>query len=996
MKTISFKKKVLATAIGSYALAGFSGMAIAQGSDPMIAEEVVVTGIRGSLMRSMDIKRDAQGVVDAISAEDIGKFPDTNLADSLQRITGVSISRSNNEGNEVTVRGFGPAFNLVTLNGRQMPTAGNSRSFQFSDLAAESVSGVVVHKTFRADAPSGGIGSAIDIETARPLDNPGLQFSVGAKAIQDTTNVEGDDITPEVSGILSSTFADDTFGVLISGSYQDRSSRLVTADIASWRNNLDDLENGPDMSLVEDNRADPTGPTFYPRNFGLGIDDISRQRTNAQAVFQYAPTDALTATLDYTYTQTDYEALNTGTGIWFSDTGANLVNGIIDENGTFVRVTEHSEDWAANTRLNTSEIEGESVGLNLDWQVNDNLNLTFDAHDSSRLDQGVGRGNDVFLILGAQEIATKTYDATAGLDIPYMEVIFDDDTTDGDPAGIGVVDNMMTAASFDSLFGQAGTNINRSDVTQFQVGGVWESDNSSGLTAIDFGLAQTEINNRWRSFNTGQLPLGFYNNNHHYWPDEMFTAVPYNGQTPSFTGGESNVPVYYAWDWDTGVAIAEALWADVAATTANSVPAGGGDPTFPNWSLPATNGAVMRTDLTADPVSDHTVIEDTTSAYLQTHMESDIEGMPLEIVAGIRYESTEIVSSSFQQDPLTLTWINSTEWSMERATESTYTHEVGEYDVWLPNLDAQLEVTSDVVARLSYSQSITRPTLGSMIGTMQVTSRPKPGERTGTAGNPDLSPFISNNFDLSAEWYYADASYASVGVFVKQVSNFIVDQIIPRTVLNLRDPQNGARAEAARAYLSANGIPVTDANVFDRINTVDGTPGPIAQADSDPLALFQISTPTNMEDAQLQGLEAAIQHTFGDSGFGTIFNFTLVGGDLQVDNASTDFQFVLPGLSDSANLIAFYDKNGLQGRIAYNWRDTFLNGVGENNTPYYTEAYGQVDAFISYEVLDGLTVSLEGVNINDASQRVYSRYENQFKSASQYGARYNLGVRYTF
>src|SRR5690554_2566915 len=150
-KTAGFKKKLIVTAVASYALMGMSSVALAQDN----IEEIVVTGIKGSLQRAMDIKRDAQGVVDAISAEDIGKFPDTNLAESLQRITGVSIDRVNGEGSKVTVRGFGPDYNLVTLNGRAIPTAsiasvgqdqngdfvsGTTRSFEFSNIASEGVS----------------------------------------------------------------------------------------------------------------------------------------------------------------------------------------------------------------------------------------------------------------------------------------------------------------------------------------------------------------------------------------------------------------------------------------------------------------------------------------------------------------------------------------------------------------------------------------------------------------------------------------------------------------------------------------------------------------------------------------------------------------------------------------------------------------------------------------------------------------------------------------
>src|SRR6185503_123246 len=141
-------------------------------------EAIIVTGIRASLQRSSDIRRDGQGIVDAIVAEDIGKFPDSNLAESLQRIPGVSINRVNGEGSQVTARGFGPQFNLVTLNGRQMPASSlgtiggdqnvdfgraTSRSFDFSNLASEGVSQLEVYKTGRAAVPTGGIGASINI-----------------------------------------------------------------------------------------------------------------------------------------------------------------------------------------------------------------------------------------------------------------------------------------------------------------------------------------------------------------------------------------------------------------------------------------------------------------------------------------------------------------------------------------------------------------------------------------------------------------------------------------------------------------------------------------------------------------------------------------------------------------------------------------------------------------------------------------------------------------
>ena len=211
-------------AVGRSCLSGYYGAAIgvsfpslAAEADNQVTEEIVVRGIRGSLVKSSDLKRDSAGVLDAITAEDIGEFPDTNLAESLQRITGVAIDRERGEGKNVTVRGFGPQFNLVTLNGRQLPTnQGTSRSFDFGNLASEGVSAVEVYKSARADVPTGGIGSTINIITTRPLEAPGLTATVAASAMRDHSRYEGTKTTPEVSALFSNTFADDTVGVSLS------------------------------------------------------------------------------------------------------------------------------------------------------------------------------------------------------------------------------------------------------------------------------------------------------------------------------------------------------------------------------------------------------------------------------------------------------------------------------------------------------------------------------------------------------------------------------------------------------------------------------------------------------------------------------------------------------------------------------------------------------------------------------------------------------------
>ncbi|HEX5765411.1 MAG TPA: TonB-dependent receptor plug domain-containing protein, partial [Woeseiaceae bacterium] len=247
MSDSRFRINPVAAAVSTALLIGSGHSALAQNSADDTIEEVTVTGIRSSLRSSMHVKRNSTGVVDAISAEDIGKFPDTNLAESMQRIAGVSIDRLNGEGNQVTVRGFGPGYNLVTLNGRTIPTTevpligtqnsftgAQGRSFDFSNIASEGVSGLEVIKTGKATLPSGGIGATVNIQTLRPLEGGGNQGTFGAKALVDSSVAEGDDVTPELTGLYSWVSDSETLGVTVFGAYSQRDSGGASAYINDY------------------------------------------------------------------------------------------------------------------------------------------------------------------------------------------------------------------------------------------------------------------------------------------------------------------------------------------------------------------------------------------------------------------------------------------------------------------------------------------------------------------------------------------------------------------------------------------------------------------------------------------------------------------------------------------------------------------------------------------------------------------------------------------
>ena len=198
-------------------------------------EEIVVTGIKSSLVDAIEIKRNNIGVTEIITAEDVGKFPDGNIAEALARVSGIAIDRSNIEGKEVTVRGMGAQYNMVTLNGRVMPVApGNydgGRAYDFGAISSHGIARVEVYKSQNPSLPSGGLGATINMVTAKPLevDNGGaLSFLL----MSDSTNVNGDDMTPELEFIHSykSSYLGLDWGVSFSGSYHDRSNREETTN----------------------------------------------------------------------------------------------------------------------------------------------------------------------------------------------------------------------------------------------------------------------------------------------------------------------------------------------------------------------------------------------------------------------------------------------------------------------------------------------------------------------------------------------------------------------------------------------------------------------------------------------------------------------------------------------------------------------------------------------------------------------------------------------
>lgn len=1046
----TFKQKMLASSVaaivGSLAQPHFAN---AQ-ENASVDEEVIVTGIRRSLQQSQDIKRESKGVVDAISAEDIGKFPDSNIAESLQRITGVSISRRNGEGSQVTVRGFGPDFNMVTLNGRMMPSASiqsgpsstfsvggdsASRAFNMDNIASEGVAGVEVYKTSKANIASGGIGATLNLKTTRPLDNEGLKFSVGAKALQDSTNERGDDTTPELSGVLS--WSNDVFGASLSLSHQERDSGSAGAFVSNWGRAFVYDPDGfiPGSADLPHLRTD--GSTRVTNTPGVGQvvgepadlryfqTDTERERTNGQLTLQFRPVESLTVTGDVTIAEQTTVSNQHTISQWFQDFDRVAVDYDSDAVPTPVLLWEQSgaaqnnfsrDTGSAQTHFNEKN-ELDSFGLNVEWQANDELKLALDfnnATNTAGADKPYGSQLNFNMAVNGSFAQGVDYSG----EIPTLYIDYRDDTRANQrDSDLATANNQYGIEDVGSQILQVSDDFSETEITQFRLDGTYEFSDSG---SIDFGIERREMDNVSRRASTSHTLGNWSVEQPGDIPDEFLGAIDYSDYFSINTGNQ---------EWFNSV------------SGGNAVPFTQG---FYLRDIPGASQALLNTyDPTASfnasdlPRSlDRNIEEEIDAAYFQISLDSSLGDMPVSILAGLRYESTDITSSSDIASLVTL-WQSDDDFLtvVDQNAANTLVKESASYDHLLPSLDIGLDVTDDVKARFSYSKTIARPRYNNLnvgvstngFGPTSPTILPGSTPGTASAGSAGLLPLESDNFDLSVEWYFDDASYASIGYFEKRVSNFIGQRPVARPVLGITDPTNGPRAQAALAALNDGSIAATDANLFsmmasmtpeaqaqgiafadqdasawiawagDNLNTDLGG-GFSGNADDEPL-VWSVSTPANINNAKLHGFEIAGQHFFGDTGFGVQANYTIVNGnfgfDVTADPSQT--QFALQGLSDTANLSLMYENFGFSGRVSYNWRDDFLsNPAIFANEPQFTEDFQQIDISLSYEVLDGMFVSFEGINITEEDQRTYGRSERQLNTYTELGARYALGLRYTY
>jgi len=987
-------------------------------------QDIVVTGIRASLNRAIDIRRNSEGIVDAIVAEDIGKFPDTNLAESLQRIPGVSIDRVNGEGSQVTVRGFGSAFNLVTLNGRQMPASdvvavggdqnvdfgrATSRSFDFSNLASEGVNRLEVYKTGRAAIPSGGIGAAINVVTRRPLDTstPGLTGTVGARAQWDTsTRIE--DTTPEVSGLLSWSNPNQTIGIGLFASYSRRNSEAASATSNDWNiRRYGDFIN-PANGFVNAQTQITNAPTnadtlvSIPNDSRYHFSRSEGERINGSAVLQFRPVDNLTFTADALYVRNRTSEERSDQTNWFNRpfrqvtfAGSPVATAVfLQENETPVKDLGYEQQYRA------TRDDLQSFGLNLAWEISDGFTLRLDGHSSRArsLPDAPNGSSSTLVSFGAPVVSAHSVD--------YRGVIPIQDFTVNDSFR-GNNNGRLDLGDLGSQVGRTNASSQRHRIDQARADLGWEFDDRGrldiGANYIDSTMTSARVSTQQTLGDWGITRPGDIQQFAPGLVEQYCLACQFDRYAP----GDAGIAFR-----GNAVDIYNALSAAYAAAPFNN--------------------AVAVTGNDYDRVH-----ERIWSGYAQLTWNGELLGRRASIVAGARYEHTRVESTGIVAQPVAIEWRSDNDFSRIVSGTTVTINRGGEYDNLLPAIDFRIEPMRNVVFRASYSKTLARPDYNNLFVSEVANPPNRPtaigGVATGSSGNPGLLPLVSDNFDVALEWYFAPSSFINAGFFRKQVRNFVGIGQVNRSLFGLRDPSSaaaGTRSGAARTALQGLGADITDVNLFTMTALIIQNGGSVAAATAqfnanyaggalnqgfvdsvlaavdirgdanDPLYTFSVAEPINNREGNIHGFELSGQYFLGNTGFGIAGSFTKVDGDVNIDVGAdpTTNQFALVGLSDSFNVTLIFEKYGISARLAYNWRDKYLAAInrGASRNPVFFAPFGTLDLSLSYDITSQFAISLDALNLTSEPIRTYGRDTTNLWFAQELHPRFFLGARFRF
>jgi TonB-dependent receptor len=874
-----------------------------QSANPVELEAVIVTGTRAALIESRDLKRNAGIVQDSIVAEDLGRFPDANVADSLSHIPGITISRTRGgEGQYVSVRGLGPEYSIVTLNGRILATDGDGREFAFDVLPSEVISGADVYKSAEASQIEGSIGGTINLSSAKPLDQSGrhLRFSADGD-YNDLSEEDG----YKLSGVYSDTFMDERMGLLLTATYQDVTDRSDA--VHEFYINPDspgEFDANEDGEISAD-ESELLG--LCCTSFGARIQ--KKQRTGITGMWQWKVSDSFEMSVDALFTRLDaptigyHQSYYVEDSILDEDTGLHRWSdvSIVDHWVTGMTVAELIPE--ASTITEYRVVDTTQYGWNGLWQVNDRLNFALDAYRSESTRNSGGK--DTWVVSGIDGNHTARVDMNSN-GLPDISVTLED----GRDLATALAAGELGDADYGLHYiGLSGTDVNDT-VTGFTLGGAWEMDAGS-FKALEFGAARTErskVRNTVENDTNGGSCQ--YCNHYGVTFESLGASVVRTVSLPNFmrnAGG--NYPTSFV-SFDIP-AYLEAL----QALDGQPILDENGDPTGDVYDASATLPEF-------NPVQSYDVQEDTNALYLEAKFSADNWFAS----AGVRWVDTDTTARTavdsivYVDDPTPDVPTSSPDVTYSPADPLT---EKGSYSEFLPSINAGFWLKPDLLLRAAVARVLARPSLNQLAPTRTDNTL----DRTYAVyydGNADLKPVVADQADLSLEWYFDEKSVLNGAIFWKDIKDFITYEL--------------------------------------QENVDIGVIGNIGGAGDAPI-LYDVSRPINGDKAEVLGAEIGGQHFF-QNGFGFRVSYTYTDTKATVGGVNVG---QLEGVSESAFSVALlYEDDRWDAQIAadYSGEYTEINdAVG--GLSQISDPITWVTASVAYKVTDGLTVSLEGRNLTD-------------------------------
>ena len=946
-------------------------------------ETVTVTGIRASLESALNAKRQDKGIVDVIKAEDMGKFPDTNLAESLQRIPGVVIDRDAGEGRNITVRGLGGDFTRTRINGIEaLATTGGTdssgganrtRAFDFNVFAADLFSSLTVRKSSSADVDEGSLGATVDLQTARPFD---MKKFVAAVSVKGTYNDIRGKTTPKASFLISNTFADKKIGVLLSGAYSKRQVYEEGFSTVRWDNGPSSGNTfsgwcppqGVTANLPVGSTATTCGPAaqgvarlpntpeylaayneaskstnFHPRLPRYGRLTHDQDRIGLTGSIQVRPSDSTLLTFDMLYSKLDatrqedfLEAISFSRAL---SSGGKQQTSVLEAqfapSGQMVYGKFNGVDIRSESRFDKLTTEFTQPTLTVEQDITDTIKLTLrGGRAKSKFDNPI----QTTTTLDAPNVNGYVFDARGNDRAPLLTY---GNLNPSDPSGGLQIYGVPVGATSITNFTPSDIRIrpngvtNRQDVATADV--AWEV--IPDVLTLRGGISYKQFKFTSYDFRRG-INVGTAN--------EAMGPLPANVIPASLTtmltgfGKGQSLPAGSVTSWVIPNLDAIAAAYDIYCNCLkNGVAGGPGD--FRLGSI--TNGTGRG--------GNRAIVETDTGTWLQGEFETRLGGMPVRGNIGTRYVKTDINASGY---------LATGGGSPVNATR--------QYRDWLPSANVSVSVAKDLILRAAAAKVMSRPPLQSLNpgGTLSTT-----GTLTYTGGNPALDPFRATTLDLSAEWYHAKNAFIGLGLFNKKIKSYVLTQ--------------------------GRDIPYNQT----------GLPLSLLPSNFTGDEVFRVSAPVNTPGGSLTGFEINVQQPFTflpgwGKNFGVLANYTQVKSKMDyVLSAAIGAGTVREDLVNlsprSWNLSFYYDDGTLSGRVSSSARAAFLTTIpaGNNQDVAGKNKTFNVDLSLGYQLNKQLQLTFEATNLtNQPNDQFISRAMDNVVVNNYTGREFIVGARYKF